>query len=197
MNYDIISETYNKVIEIDDNVNNKFYNFISKAKELIELSEDDYQIEKTLTLNKISLKDYILNSPCCKALKENNIENYSIDELKNYLIQYKEDQKYNLAISLYELIEEIEKIIDDKINMEIDELKNVVSNIEEIKNIDSKKYESLYINIKTKLSNNYNSKLIDEKSLNIYIQLLNDIFNFYISGYPNIPEDYLYPTDDY
>ena len=47
--------------------------------------------------------------------------------------------------------------------------------------------------IKNQLSNDYlNKNLIDDKSFNICVQIMNDIFNYYISGYPDIPEEYLY-----
>ena len=66
-----ILESYVEIDKIHDNINNKLYDFIMKANELVELSEDDYQIERTLKLNKISLKDYVLISDCCNSLKEN------------------------------------------------------------------------------------------------------------------------------
>ena len=119
-----ILESYVEIDKIHDEINNKMFNFITKATELIELSDDEFQIEKTLKLNKISLKGFILESPCCLSLNMNNIINYSLQELKNYFIQYQnsfnEDcSKYYLAISLYELIEEIESLVDSKTNLEI------------------------------------------------------------------------------
>ena len=36
---------------------------------------------------------------------------------------------------------------------------------------------------------------LNEKTYDICIQSLNNIFNFYISGYPNIPDEYLYKND--
>ena len=82
-----ILESYVEIDKIHDDINNKIFNFITKANELVELSEDDYQIEKTLMLNKISLKGYVLDSDLCNKLSENNINDYSINELKNYIIQ--------------------------------------------------------------------------------------------------------------
>ena len=83
-----ILESYVEIDKIHDEINNKMFNFITKANELVDLSEDDYQIERTLKLNKISLKGYVLDSELCMQLEENNIKDYSIDELKNYLAQY-------------------------------------------------------------------------------------------------------------
>lgn len=86
MNDDLSLKMLTSYVEIDkihDDINNKMFDFITKANELVELSEDDYQIEKTLMLNKISLKGYVLDSDLCNQLSKNNINNYSINELKN------------------------------------------------------------------------------------------------------------------
>lgn len=196
-----ILESYVEIDKIYDDINNKIFNFITKANELVELSQNDYQIEKTLMLNKISLKGYVLDSDLCNQLAENNINDYSIDELKNYLDQYEKSfntdySKYLLALSLYELIEDIEKLVDSKIDLEINELSNIISNIDDIKSIDKEKYENLYYSLKNQLDNHFKNNKLDEKSYNICIQILNDIFNFYISGYPNIPDEYLYNEEN-
>lgn len=192
-----ILESYVEIDKIHDNINNKLYDFIMKANELVELSEDDYQIERTLKLNKISLKDYVLISDCCNSLKENYISDYSIDELKEYLTQYENTvnvdcSRYVLALSLYEELEEIEKLVDSKIELEINELSSIIQNISNIKNTDQTNYENLYYDFKNQLDNYFKENKLDEKSYNVCIQILNDIFNFYISGYPNIPDEYLY-----
>lgn len=193
-----ILEAYMDIDKIHDDINNKMFNFITKANELVELSEDMYQIERTIKLNKISLKGYILDSSCCKVLEENNISNYSIEELKQYLMKYEQTSNdecsaYYLAISLYELLETIEKLVDNKIELEMNKLSELVPSIREIENITDNNYENLYNQIKNQLSNDYlNKNLIDNKSFNICVQIMNDIFNYYISGYPDIPEEYLY-----
>lgn len=193
-----VLEAYMVIDKIHDDINNKIFNFINKANELVDLSEDMYQIERTIKLNKISLKGYILDSPCCKVLEENNILNYSIEELKQYLMKYEQTSNddclsYYLAISLYELLETIEKLVDNKIELEMNKLSELVPSIREIENITDNNYENLYNQIKNKLSNDYlNKNLIDDKSFNICVQIMNDIFNYYISGYPDIPEEYLY-----
>ncbi len=196
-----ILESYVEIDKIHDDVNNKIFNFITKANELVELSDDDYQIEKTLKLNKISLKGYVLDSDLCNQLNENNMNDYSIDELKNYIMQYEKSfntdySQYLLALSLYELIENIEKLVDSKIELEINELSNIIQNISDIKNTDKTNYENLYLNFKNQLDNCFKENKLDEKSYGICIQILNDIFNFYISGYPNIPDEYLYHEED-
>ena len=193
-----ILEAYMDIDKIHDDINNKIFNFITKANELVELSGDMYQIERTIKLNKISLKGYILDSSCCKVLEENNVSNYSIEELKQYLMKYEQTSNddssvYYLAISLYELLETIEKLVDNKIELEMNKLSELVPSIREIENITVNNYENLYNQIKNQLSNDYlNKNLIDDKSFNICVQIMNDIFNYYISGYPDIPEEYLY-----
>lgn len=195
-----VLESYVEIDKIHDEINNKMFNFITKATELIELSDDEFQIEKTLKLNKISLKGFILESPCCLSLNMNNIINYSLQELKNYFIQYQDSfnedcSKYYLAISLYELIEEIESLVDSKTNLEIESLSKIIPNITIIKNIDKDKYEEMYLNIQKQLNDYLKNEKLDEKTYNICIETLNNIFNFYVSGYPNIPDEYLYKND--
>ena len=196
-----ILESYVEIDKIHDDINNKIFNFITKANELVELSEDDYQIEKTLMLNKISLKGYVLDSDLCNKLSENNINDYSINELKNYIIQYEKSfdtdySQYLLALSLYELIEDVEKQVDSKIELEISELSNIIQSISDIKTTDKNNYENLYYNFKSQLDDCFKENKLDEKSYGICIQILNDIFNFYISGYPNIPDEYLYHEEN-
>lgn len=196
-----ILESYVEIDKIHDDINNKIFNFITKANELVELSEDDYQIEKTLMLNKISLKGYVLDSDLCNKLSENNINDYSINELKNYIIQYERSfdtdySQYLLALSLYELIEDVEKQVDSKIELEISELSNIIQSISDIKTTDKNNYENLYYNFKSQLDDCFKENKLDEKSYGICIQILNDIFNFYISGYPNIPDEYLYHEEN-
>ena len=196
-----ILESYIEMDKIQNKINSEMFNFITKANELVELSEDDYQIEKTLKLNKISLKGYVFDSECCVNLSANNINDYSIDELKNYLIQYEKSfnvdySNYFLALSLYEAIEEIENLVDNKVNLEIQKINELIPNINNIKSISQNEFEKLYLNLKNQLDNYFKDNSLNEKSYNICIQILNDIFNFYINGYPNIPDEYLYHSED-
>ena len=202
MNTDLnlkILESYVEIDKIQDEINNKMFNFITNANQLVELSEDDYQIEKTIKLNKISLKNYILDSPCCFSMQENNITNYSVEELKKFFVKYEkiynEDlSKYYLALSLYEMLEEIEKLVDKKIEREISEISNIFNDIRNIQNIVSDKYEKLYFESKNEIDTEYKNNKINDKVYNLSIQLLNDIFNFYMNGYPNISDEYLYKS---
>ena len=200
MNSDLnvkILESYVEIDKVHDEINNKIFKIITQASELVELSDDDYQIERTLKLNKISLKGYVLDSECCVQLNDNNVTDYSIEDLKKFLEEYEklfnvDYSKYFLALSLYENIEEIENLIDSKISLELIVLNNLIPNIDDIKVIDKSNLEQLYYQQKNTIDNFYHSSKIEEKSYNICIQFLNDIFNYYISGYPDIPDEYLY-----
>ena len=196
-----ILESYSEIVKMHDVIISKIFNFITEASELVELSEDDYQIEKTLKLNKISLKAFILDSSCCVTLNDNNITDYSIHDLKGYLMEYEQNtnedcSKYYLAISLYENVEGIEELVDKKTSLEIKVLSPIVPEINNLKISDKNKYEGIYFNIKNKLDEFQKNNELDEKSYNACIQILNDIFNYYISGYPTIPDEYLYKEDD-
>ncbi len=200
MNEKII-ESYREIDKLYNDINNKLFSFITKANELVELSKDEYQIEKSLLLNKISLKGYVLDSELCIELHKNNITEYSIDELQEYFTQYEKTNNVNcinyfLALSLYKHIEEIEKIVDTKINLEIQELNKIILDMNTISNIDKSKYEELYTMFKQQLDDFYRNKQLDDQAYKICIQMLNDIFNFYINGYPLIPAEYLYKSDD-
>lgn len=197
-----ILESYMDIDKIHDEINNKIFQFITKASELVELSEDMYQIERTIKLNKISLKGYLLDSPCCNFLKENNINNYTIEDLKNYLNKYEqlnnEDcSKYYLAVSLFELLEDIKNLVEDKIDLEISKIFELTPLINDIDKIDSNDYERLYNNIKNDINNKYLKRnLIDDKSFDTCMRFVNDIFNFFISGYPDIPNEFLFNEND-
>jgi succinate dehydrogenase flavin-adding protein (antitoxin of CptAB toxin-antitoxin module) len=91
------------------------------------------------------------------------------------------------------LLEEIEQLVDNKINLEIDKISELSNKINNIKDANSNEYQKIYSEIKNDL-NNYclNQKKLDDKSYKVCTQIINDIFNFYISGYPDIPDKYLY-----
>lgn len=195
-----VLESDEEVNKIQDKINKEMFSFITQSLELVELSKDEYQIERTLRLNKISLKGFILDSSCCTSLKANNIRNYTIQELKSYLQQYEnknnEDySKYYLAVSLYELVENIEKSIDTIVSLEFDFLIKIVPSINIIKDVDRTKYEEIYLNLKNQLSEYLNNSILNENSYKICVKFLNNIFNFYINGYPIIPDEYLYKNN--
>lgn len=192
MRYDSLKifEVYEKIEILNNEIDGSLTDFIIHANQLVELSEDDYQIEKTIRLNKISLKDYILNSSCCLTLKENNITHYSLEELERFLIQYEERfhedlSRYYLAISLYQQLENIESLVDSKIEMEITAVSYYYGDIQLIKKQDKKEYETLYGAIKEAIAIDYKHDRLTHQEYLIYIKLVDDIFEFYNIGYPN------------
>ena len=89
-------------------------------------------------------------------------------------------------------MEEIEKLVDEKIDLEITKVAELEPQINDIRNVNSGDFESLYNQIKLDLTNNYlNQNLIDNKVFDICIQFMDDIFNYYISVYPDIPIEYV------
>lgn len=192
MRYDSLKmfEVYEKIESLNNEIDGSLTDFIIHANQLVELSEDDYQIEKTIRLNKISLKDYILNSSCCLTLKENNITHYSLEELEQFLVQYEERfhedlSRYYLAISLYQQLENIESLVDSKIEMEITAVSYYYGDIQFIKKHDKKEYETLYGAIKEAIAIDYKHDKLTHQEYLIYIKLVDDIFEFYNIGYPN------------
>lgn len=190
-----ILEIFTEKQNYDEKYNNLIVSFITKAYELVDLSEDLYQLEHTIKLNQISLKDYILNSEICNFLKNNNINNYSIKDLKYYMQKY-EDQNisdltsYKLALELYEKLDEIKNIENSKIDYEINRMCNILEEISDVKKIDKSKYQDLYNQLLDQIKVKYlDNNLIDDKIYNYVVQILNDIFNYYLYGNKEIPVD--------
>ena len=188
MRYDSLKmfEVYEKIESLNNEIDGSLTNFVIHANQLVELSEDDYQIEKTIRLNKISLKDYILNSSCCLT----DITHYSLEELEQFLVQYEERfhedlSRYYLAISLYQQLENIESLVDSKIEMEITAVSYYYGDIQFIKKHDKKEYETLYGAIKEAIAIDYKHDKLTHQEYLIYIKLVDDIFEFYNIGYPN------------
>lgn len=190
---DKILEIFVEKQKYDEKYHNLILNFLNKAYELVDLSKDMYQIEHTIKLNEISLKDYILNSEMCKSLKFNHISNYSIYDLKEFMKVYEKQNKsdigsYKLALELFEKLEEIKKIERSKIDYEVNNLSNILEDIKIILSINKDKYQDLYYSILKQIKLKYlDCGLIDDKINNYILQILNDIFNFYINGYSDIP----------
>lgn len=177
----------------DDKFNNLMFNFATRAYELVDLSQDLYQVEHTIKLNKISLKDYILNSEVCNFLKDNNVSNYSIQDLKEFMDKYEKQNisdvtSYRLALDLYEKLEELENLESQKIDYEITRLSNILEEVSEIKNTNKEQYQKLYNDILLQVKGKYlDNNLIDDKMNNYIVQILNDIFNFYLYGNKEVP----------
>lgn len=195
-----VLETFIEVENYNQKINDKIFNFITKCSELEELSNHYYGIQKTLELNKNYFQGYVLESYLCNYLKENTNQDYSISQLKEFMNQYatnsSEDySSYYLALELYEMADEIEELIENKIEYEMTFIYDFDSNIEKLE--ETNQYEELYNSIKDKLTNDLlNNNLIDDNSFGKLLLILNDSFNFFISGYPDIPDEFLFNEND-
>ena len=190
-----ILEIFTEKQNYDEKYNNLMFSFVTKAYELVDLSQDLYQLEHTIKLNQISLKDYILNSEICSFLKNNNINNYSIEDLREFMKKYEiqnisDITSYKLALELYEKLDEIKSIENAKIDYEINRMSNILEDISNVENIDKDKYQDLYNHLLEQIKVNYlDNNLIDDKINNYVVQILNDIFNYYLYGNNEIPVD--------
>ena len=188
-----ILEIFAEKQNYDEKYNSLMFDFITKACELVELSEDLYQVEHTIKLNQISLKDYILNSKICNYLKDNNFNNYSIEDLKEYMQKYENQNpsdmiSYKLALELYEKLEEIKDIEKSKIDYEMSRMGNLLDNVSKIESVTKDKYQALYNDLLQQVKVKYlDNNLIDDKTNNYVMKILNDIFNYYLYGNKEIP----------
>ena len=177
-----ILEIFAEKQKYDEKYNNLMFSFVTKAYELVDLSENLYQLEHTIKLNQISLKDYILNSEICSFLKNNDINNYSIEDLRGFMQKYENQNisdiaSYKLALELYEKLDEIKNIENTKINYEINRMSNILEDINNIESIDKDKYQDLYNHLLERIKEKYlDNNLIDDKINDYVIQMLNDIF---------------------
>lgn len=189
-----IIEIYQKKEKADEKITNLINDFLIKAHELVTLSNDFYQIEKTIRLNKISLKDYLLNSEICKYLEETNNVFYTLNDLKRYITTYEkvnnmELTSYTMAINLYEELEKIEKLEDRKIEYELENLIPFIKDLENLKSLTSD-YQTLYNSCLNNLKIAYLDKgLISQSNYQYLRYILADIFNYYEKGHLKISRD--------
>lgn len=189
-----IIEIYQKKEKADEKITNLINDFLTKAHELVTLSNDFYQIEKTIRLNKISLKDYLLNSEICKYLEETNNVFYTLNDLKRYITTYEkvnnmELTSYTMAINLYEELEKIEKLEDRKIEYELESLIPFIKDLENLKSLTSD-YQTLYNSCLNNLKIAYLDKgLISQSNYQYLRYILGDIFNYYEKGHLKISRD--------
>lgn len=178
---------YNKQIE------EQLEDFTTGCYTLKETSAGKYQVQKTTLLNKIYLQGYILDSKLCKQFKANNITNYSLTNLRDYITKNYNNldtdyTSYYQALSLYEKANNLEELIDDKIELEIDLLSNYEKDIEKLKYQELKKEQlvAFYKEIKDKLVKKLTNNIMAIQTKNSILIILNDVFEFFWSGYPTI-----------
>ena len=87
-----------------------------------------------------------------------------------------------------EKLDEIKSIENAKIDYEINRMSNILEDISNVENIDKDKYQDLYNHLLEQIKVNYlDNNLIDDKINNYVVQILNDIFNYYLYGNKEIP----------
>lgn len=182
-----INTLYNIYIEHENNFTELLSNFYSNVDDLVKLSNGKYQVEKTIKLNKVSIKGYILESDFVKQL---NIPDFKLDQLKSYLIQSQSEHKEDvlIAIQLYELLDQMEKIERDEINDIIDYIQ-LITNLTFRSKLSQKiNMSEIYNSLTSKISEYENNNMINEELKNKFIDCLNFLFNYYINGSRNIKE---------
>lgn len=192
----LILEYYLEVQNYEEQIIKKMHVFASKCKELEELT-NRYQIQKTLEDNKTFFQGYICDSDLCIYLNKNSDNNFSITEVKDMFKQFQNNSSedlssYHLALELYEKADEIEELIDNKIEYEMKKIYSLSNLIGDIEKIPSNEYEGLYYKVKEDITDKYlNNNLMDDKATDICFQMINHIFNYFIYGYIEVPEEYL------
>ncbi len=182
-----------EIYQLNNTIQEKLQDFVTGCYALKDSSAGEYQLQKTIELNKIYFQGYVLNSKLCTDLKSRQINDYSLTDLKDYINKnfntFEEDySSYYQALELYEKANVIEELIDKKIETEIDFLGYFDDEIKLLKyeEVAKDKLPSFYKNIKDKLIKSFQEHNIDDITKNNYINFLNDIFEFFWSGYPLI-----------
>ena len=126
-------------------------------------------------------------------LKKDNITDYSLTTLKNYLNQNFNSLEidctpYYEALILYEKANALEDMVDEKIELEIDFLSEYVEEIKILKYevMAKDKLFNFYKDIREKLVKTLSLEQVSDITKNNYINILNNIFDFFWSGYPLI-----------
>lgn len=188
-----VKEIILKVSAYNKQIEEQLEDFTTGCYTLKETSAGKYQVQKTTLLNKIYLQGYILDSKLCKQFKANNITNYSLTNLRDYITKNYNNldtdyTSYYQALSLYEKANNLEELIDDKIELEIDLLSNYEKDIEKLKYQELKKEQlvAFYKEIKEKLVKKLTNNIMAIQTKNSILIILNDVFEFFWSGYPTI-----------
>ena len=177
----------NKKNEYDNEYDKLVFEFMSKAEVVVTITNGIYQIENSIRGNKISLKDYILNSDLCNTLESRGIKNYSKDELKRYMEMYEKQYPtqvypYKISFELYELLEKIENLENEKIEYEVNSMKKYLNGFNNINNTSKNNLKELYASIISELK----SKNFDKQANDYFTIIINDIFAFYFSGHKKL-----------
>ena len=119
-------KVYQTLIELniqESKYNEQMIKFIQDANEMVTVSDGSFQLNDSLEHNKIALKGNILESDLVKELNSKGIKDFTAEDLRTIHIPFYEQEhnikliETSLAIKLYEQIENIEKINQNKIEI--------------------------------------------------------------------------------
>ena len=119
-------KVYQTLIELniqESKYNEQMIKFIQDANEMVTVSDGSFQLNDSLEHNKIALKGNILESDLVKELNSKGIKDFTPEDLRTIHIPFYEQEhnikliETSLAIKLYEQIENIEKINQNKIEI--------------------------------------------------------------------------------
>lgn len=193
MNGNYILETYNEIVEMNSIINKQYLNFVDECYVLEELSNNEYEIQNSLKLNKNYFQGILSKSDLCNQLNDNNYNEMTLDKLKLIFKQYESTTGNNIdlyckAIDLYQMADNIEEKIDKKIELELLLIYDIDIEITKIQSTDLNKLLELYKKIENYIKENFlKTNIITQDDFNKCIYMLNDIFNYFINGYPNLP----------
>lgn len=219
---DYLYSTHREVVEYEEKIKNMYLSFLKRSKCLEKNSGYYFVLQRYWPITKINLKEWILDSDLCKFLEKNGMIDYSIHELKDYFRNYEKKTKtdcsdYIEAIDLYLLMDDIEELIDEKVEKEMTAIWYVDERIESIENIsevvgtqnvearyemmisdtvsfDTSLFKALYKLILGQVEKKKADSVFDEECYKYCIVFLNEVFDFFIryGEYIQTPEDYLY-----
>lgn len=191
-----IEDLYNGISESrNPNLANIFYrlkyveSFGTDIGRIVE-SYKEYDKEPLILNTENTFKVTLYN---VNYIKENNISNYKIEDLKMFMSEYekqtnKDINVYKLALKLYEKLEEMKNIENTKIKNELTKTSTLLTDLDKIKSIEKANYQVLYNDLLQQIKTKYlDTNLIDEKAKNYFMEILNDIFNYYLYGNKEIP----------
>lgn len=193
MNGNYILETYNEIVEMNSIINKQYLNFVDECYVLEEISNNEYEIQTSLKLNKNYFQGILSKSDLCNQLNDNNYNEMTLDKLKLIFKQYESTTGNNIdlyckAIDLYQMADNIEEKIDKKIELELLLIYDIDIEITKIQSTDLNKLLELYKKIENYIKENFlKTNIITQDDFNKCIYMLNDIFNYFINGYPNLP----------
>lgn len=175
------------------NSKNKLFELMKQileySKKLEKLSEYQYILNEDLEKNRIQVKGFILESRFITYLKENNIEEFSFEELEKYLNRYIDSSgdtidEVSTAMKLYPLILKYR----DMFLGNYDNVRHYLSNVFEPNLLENKgnlknKYESILEQIQIMNLNNQ----IDNRTKENLEELINELFTYYVDNKIKVP----------